>query len=306
MLVDSFGRRITYLRLSVTDKCNLRCRYCLPHPLKIGREEILSFEEIIRIVKLLTEIGIKKVRLTGGEPLVRKGIEKLIESIHPYVEELVLTTNGVLLANFIHKIKKYIKRINVSLDTLSEKKFFEITGGGNIRSVLDGIFKSKEEGIHIKINTVVLKGVNENEMIDIFNFAKENEIEVRFIEPITDTENFIHISEIKNRFFSELQINGNFEAKGLEGVQETYIISGVRVGFIAALSCGFCSSCNRIRLTSDGRIKLCLRDSVEFDIKNIIRSTKDDEEIKNYITNQMKLKPEKGKQNTIFMRGIGG
>lgn len=277
---DKFGRTINYLRISVTDRCNLRCIYCMPEEgiIKKDHDEVLRNEDYIKIIKIAAEIGIKKIRFTGGEPLVRKGIESLIYETSKIegIDDIAITTNGTRLYKMADTLKKAgLKRVNISLDTLKKDKFKMITRIGNIDDVFRAIEKSIEVGFsHIKINTVVIKGINDDEIMDFVKLSDEYPLHIRFIEimPIGEGAKFKDgyissqeiISGIENLIPVETGPNSTamvFKRKGAKG----------SLGFIAPMTCKFCSSCNRIRLTATGTIKSCLHSKEEMDLKAFLK-----------------------------------
>lgn len=285
-LVDSFRRKITYLRVSITDRCNYRCIYCKPEEQFkfIPHEEILRYEEIVEIVQEAVNLGITKVRITGGEPLVRKGIIGFIKKLKEIekLEDISLTTNGFFLSEYAEKMKVAgLSRVNISLDSLRKDKYRKITWGGDLERVLGGINSALKVGLlPIKINTVLIRGINDDEVEDFVRLAIEKPLNIRFIElmpsgeEIKDNYNdkFISVLEIKESLvkkysFSPIDISsGNGPAKyyQIEGGKGT-------IGFITALSQHFCQSCNRIRLTSEGKIRSCLFSNQEIDLKKVIR-----------------------------------
>ncbi len=324
--IDAYNRSISYLRISVTDRCNLRCLYCMPEqgvPLK-PHHELLTFEEITRIVKVAASLGITKIRLTGGEPLARRGIVELVRMIAsvPGIEDLAMTTNGTLLAAFAHQLKEAgLHRVNVSLDTLRPERFRQITRIGNLEDVLRGLEEARKAGLTpIKINVVVLDGFNRDEVVDFARLTLEDEWHVRFIEvmPVGDEAEsnigrFISMREVREeieRTFGPLMpadLRGNGPARyfRLEGARGT-------IGFITPGSEHFCYHCNRLRLTSDGKLRPCLLSDFEVDIKGALRSGATDEELKDIIVKAVHLKPERHSlELSSFPRGramaeIGG
>lgn len=296
ILKDKFGRVIDYLRISVTDRCNLRCVYCMPEKgvKDIPHNEILRYEEILKIVDVAISVGIKKIRITGGEPLVRKGIVEFLSEISRKSVDFSLTTNGILLGDFADALKKAgVKRINVSLDTLSEKKFSEITRGGDIKKVINEIVKAKALGFEpIKINTVVLTETAEEDIKNFIDFAKVNGLVLRFIE---------HIPFVNNQKTNFSQFEQMFKLKykstpvSIEGFGpgRHYKINGATIGFISALSRPFCEKCNRIRLTCDGKLMPCLSSLNVVDVKKAVRNCVSDDEIKKLFFEAINNKPEK-------------
>ena len=281
-MYDKFGRNIDYLRISLTDRCNLRCVYCMPEEgiNKLGRNEILSYEEVIKIVKSFAALGIRKIRYTGGEPLIIKDIEKLIyeTSIIPGIEDISITTNGIMLYDMAEGLKKAgLKRVNISLDTLNEDKYRSITRGGDINKVLKAIEKCIEIGMTpVKLNVVLIKGLNDDEVLDLINLTKEMPIDVRFIElmPIGEgaryyAEGKMSSEEVINDYPSLIPVEND-----LHSTATLYRLKDAKgnVGFITPLSCKFCSTCNRIRLSSTGTIKPCLHSKDEIDIRKYIEN----------------------------------
>ena len=278
---------ITYIRVSVTDRCNFRCRYCMPEGKKefIPHSEILRYEEIAEIVRVFAEFGVRSVRLTGGEPLVRKGIESLIYQLKEIegIEEVSLTTNGFFLEEKAEKLKEFgLDRVNVSVDTLNPEKFSFITrsGEGSLSKVLRGIEKAREVGLTpVKVNTVLIKGFNDSEVEDFVKFSADYGVEVRFIElmPVGgeffSRENFIPASfvrELLEKKFGRLEPVKTVKM----GPAKSFRVgnTGAVVGFIPSVSQHFCSECNRVRLTSDGKLRLCLMSDREIDLKSLLRA----------------------------------
>ena len=305
-MLDNNHRVINYLRLSVTDRCNLRCIYCMPEKgiRFMPHSEILTYEEILHIVSLSIQKGIRKVRLTGGEPLVRKGFISFLERLSKIegLEEITLTTNGVLLKSLAADIKNCgISRINVSLDSLRPERFFRITGRDFFEQVWEGLEEAERVGFNpIKINVVAIKGVNDDEILDFAALTLKKPYHVRFIEimPIGDkniwtAEKFISAKEIHNR----IQTLGVLQPIGhnpLDGPAERYALEGAKgeVGFIGALSNHFCDNCNRLRLTADGHLKGCLFSDQETDIKTPLRDGKGDSHLLNLIRDTILNKPK--------------
>ena len=280
---DRYGRKINYLRISVTDRCNFRCLYCMPEDgiCKLPHEKIMRNEEIITMVKEMAELGINKVRITGGEPLTRKGIENLIREIKKIkgISEVSMTTNGYLLKEKLNElIDAGLDRLNISLDTLNEEKFKEITRGAEITPVLEAIDLAYQSKIKkVKINTVLMGGFNVEEIDDFVQFAEHRNIDIRFIElmPIGMAADWSKEKFISNDIVLE-------KVKGLEPVDYFDISSPARyykkegyeglIGLINPISCQFCENCNRIRLTADGKIKPCLHSNEEIDILDNLRN----------------------------------
>lgn len=279
---DQYQRNIDYMRVSVTDRCNLRCRYCMPKDIELQpMADILSFEEILAVITQAASLGIRRIKITGGEPLVRKDCAKLVRMIRETegIEQVTLTTNGILLKQMINELKDAgISGINISLDTLSRDRFEEITGFDALDQVLDGIDASLNAGIRTKINTVLQKGINDDEWPDLVRLAKDRPLDVRFIEMmpigygaestgVSDTELRARIRELYPGCEEDHSVHGNGPASYLR-------IPGFAgsVGFIAAINEKFCKDCNRIRLTSVGRIKPCLCYGDSFDLRQILRT----------------------------------
>lgn len=297
---DLFGRNINYLRISVTDLCNLRCRYCMPKYgiSKVSHEDILSVEEIENIAKAFVNLGVNKIRLTGGEPLVRNGILDIVERVGKLegLKDFAMTTNGVLLKKYAKELKnRGLKRVNISLDTLKEEKYKYITRIGNIKDVMDGIEAAKEVGLApIRINTVLIGGFNDDEIEDLARLTEKEEIDVRFIElmPIGEALKRETNKYISNRVVLEkLPELVEVERKDLSSPAVYYRLPNGkgRVGLINPISCKFCIYCNRVRLTAQGKIKLCLHSNDEIDIKNPLRSGHN---VENIIVDAIEKKPE--------------
>jgi len=308
-LIDPFGRQISYLRVSVTDHCNYRCHYCRDegHQTHTRRSEVLSFEEIAKIVRLFAELGVTKVRLTGGEPLLRKDILDLTKMLGkiPGLTDIPLSTNAHLLSGTAHQLKEHgINRLNISLDTLDPQRHTDITRGGDFASVMNGIDKAIEVGMSpIKLNMVVMKGINEDEIEAMVEFAIDKSIDIRFIETMP-----IGLAGIEavDRHFSEASILARINkhygdkliastAKQTDGPAKAQLIEGTntRVATISAVSNHFCGSCNRVRLTAKGDLVLCLGQEDSVSLRDAIRSPMTDGEVKSLIINAITHKPEK-------------
>ena len=303
---DRFERELTYLRISVVDRCNLRCLYCMPahgagfEPWK----DILSYDEIVSLTRCFAELGIRKVRLTGGEPLVRKGIAGLISRIReiPGISELALSTNGVFLREQGCELKEAgLNRVNISLDTLHRDRFIQIARMDRLAEVLAGIDEALNLGFYpVKINTVLMKGINDDEILDFVRFAVERSIEVRFIE-LMQTNGAVQL-DAKNNFLSTEEAKEKIEKEFNLISFDTYLSSpakvfsidgtNARVGFISPLSCFFCSRCNRLRLKANGALKTCLHGKEDLDLKFLLRSGMPEEEIKRKIEEVVFVRPE--------------
>ncbi len=277
-MIDNYGRVIDYMRISVTELCNLRCRYCMPEDgiVKRAHDEMMTAEETIDAVKAAVSLGIKKIRITGGEPLVKRGIVKLCDAISAIegVEELCITTNGTLLPKFGRELREAgVSRVNISLDTLDPDRYREITRVGELSEALAGIDAAFEAGFdNIKINNVLMGGFNDDEIEDFVKLTVDRPIEVRFIElmPIGggmdfDRSGFISCQQVLSKV-PELE-----PLEHSEGVAVLYRLPGAkgRVGLIRPISCEFCGDCNKIRLTSDGMLKPCLHSDAELCIKGL-------------------------------------
>lgn len=285
-MLDKHGRNINYLRVSVTDRCNYRCIYCMPEEGtdKVEHSDILRYEDILKIVKASAYLGINKIRYTGGEPLILKGIDKLIYETSKIssINDIAITTNGSLLKDMADDLKAAgLKRVNISLDTLDSEKFKKITRGGNINNVLGAIEKCISIGLApVKINSVVIKGINDDEISDLIHLADEYPIEVRFIElmPIGEGTKFfstggaVTSEEIIESFPQLISMQSSNMLQGSTAKRYKKANAIGNVGFISPMSCKFCSNCNRIRLTSVGTIKPCLHSDSEIDLKKCLQS----------------------------------
>lgn len=302
-VLDSFGRTINYLRISVTDRCNLRCLYCMPPEgvPQIPHSEILSYEEIRTVVQAAAELGIDKIRLTGGEPLVRAELPELIKMVSQVegIRELSLTTNGTLLKKYALELRQAgLSRVNVSLDTLKTDKFQYITRLGRLKDVLEGIEAAKEAGFKpIKINTVVMRGINDDEILDFARMTHEAGWHVRFIElmPFKGVAEFVSSNELRQH----IDLLGKLEACASttgDGPATYYRLAGAKgsIGFISPLTeLSFCSRCNRMRLTPDGDLRPCLLGEDEIDLKTPLRNNASAEEFKRLILKAAASKPER-------------
>lgn len=322
-MLDCAGREVNYLRVAVTDRCNLRCVYCMPEDgVKLmPAEEILSFEEIFRVVKCVSGLEVNKVRITGGEPLVRKDLAKLIRKLKklPFIEEVSLSTNGTFLEQHIKELELAgLDRVNISLDTLKKEKYKEVTKTGRLEDVLRGIDSAvKSKLAPVKINVVASKDINYSEIMDFVKFSEETACHVRFIEmmPIGEACGNGRLSnqEVKEVVLEERNLIPANEIKG-NGPAVYYQTKPGRgvIGFISPISHGFCSSCNRIRLTPEGYLKLCLQREEGIYLKDFLRGKVEDEILKKIIKDAVKNKPsrslfeEKAKSDGRIMSQIGG
>lgn len=311
---DRFGRDITYLRISVTDLCNLRCKYCMPESgvKSLCHSDILSIEEIVEIVKVASKNGIKKIRLTGGEPLVRRGFINLCKQISKIdeIEDIAITTNGVYLKDMADELfENKVRRINFSLDTLIKEKYNDITRRNDFDKTMESLFYAIKKGFKVKINVVLIGGFNDDEIQDFVNLANDYDLEVRFIElmQIGETANWSKDKFVSNKIVLEKVPKLEFD--GVSGVAKIYKIKGQkgRIGLISPISCSFCEDCNRIRLTSDGKLKPCLHSKDEINLKGL-----SGEELEKVFKRGIYEKPEKhhledGKSESARdMNKIGG
>jgi GTP 3',8-cyclase len=293
MLVDSYNRPIKDLRVSVTDRCNFRCTYCMPLDQYewINKREILTFEEITRLATLFVQLGVEKIRLTGGEPLVRRNLERLVEklSVIAGVKDLCLTTNGALLAEKVQSLKGAgLRRINVSLDSLDPDKFRRMTKRGDLDRVLEGLFTAKRHGLEpIKLNAVIERGVNDDDILDLVEFSREHGFGMRFIEYMDvgnsnnwTSEKLVPKKEIIERIHSRYPLKEVGRAQGSAPAVDYEFIDGRGdIGVIASVTEPFCSSCTRARITADGKMVTCLFSDVGHDLKALLRNGTSDEEI---------------------------
>ena len=305
-LSDSFQRPIDYLRISVTDRCNLRCIYCMPEEGVdlFPRENMLSYEEIYRVAQAAAELGISKLRLTGGEPLVRLGLSRLVAMVAKLdgITDVALTTNGVLLARYAAELKASgLRRVNVSLDSLQPDKFLRITRGQQLEQVLKGIKLAEDLGLNpVKINMVVMRGINDDELLDFARKSIYNGWNVRYIELMPFGEQGlidskpVPISEIKQRLETLGPLEPAVSSAGA-GPAKYFKYHGAKgtIGFISPISEHFCINCNRLRLTADGRLHLCLLGEAAVDLRVPLRSNASLEELKEILKKAVAAKPEK-------------
>ena len=296
-LTDSYGRVIGDLRISVTDRCNFRCTYCIPveniewKP----KEEILSYEEIERVVRVAAELGVRKIRLTGGEPLLRPQLTTLIAKLAaiPGIDDIALTTNGKLLPSMAKPLRDAgLRRLNVSLDSLQEAKFYFMTKRNALGDVLDGIDASRRAGFErVKVNAVVIRGVNDDEIVDFARFARETGHTVRFIEfmPL-DSGHFWTRDQVVSAAEIRAAIESHFPLVPLGATHraETAMRFGFadshgEIGLVAPVTAPFCGNCNRIRVTADGQLRTCLFSLREHDLRHVLRSSEDDQAIATFL-----------------------
>ncbi len=324
MLIDGFSREIRYLRISITDRCNLRCRYCMPDEgvQWLPHEGIMRYEEMLRVIRICSEMGVDKIRLTGGEPLIRKDLLGFIERIREIkgINDLSVTTNGVFLYDMAQELKiAGITRLNISLDTLNKEKFSYITRVDAFDNVMQGIGKAIELGFIVKINVVAISGFNDDEIGDFAKHTIDKDIEVRFIElmPMGCAARFgngslFKANELKDIIESEF---GTLDpVKGGLGPARVFKIKGARgkIGFIDPMTeHSFCRRCNRIRLTANGHLKLCLFSEESIDLLGMIRKGISDAELSSFIKESVRSKPShgihiEGKNGKGAMNRIGG
>ncbi|MCV6639061.1 GTP 3',8-cyclase MoaA [Candidatus Albibeggiatoa sp. nov. NOAA] len=309
-LKDSFGRKIEYLRLSVTDRCDLRCFYCIPKGFKdfSTPSHWLTFDEIERIIAIFGQLGVSKLRLTGGEPLVRKNLPELVQRLGQLegIEDLSLSTNATQLGKYAETLRANgVSRINVSLDTLNPERFQHITGG-NLSQVLQGLQAAKQAGFHpIKINMVIMKGVNDDEVAAMVDYCAANDFTLRFIEtmPMGETgqdasQNYISLQDIKSQLAKQYTLIPTVMGRGA-GPARYFQIQGtnLKIGFITPLSQHFCETCNRIRLSVEGTLYLCLGQDDKIELRDVLRQGISDAELRQLILQAIALKPEKHEFN---------
>ncbi len=308
-LTDNFQRTVRYLRLSVTDRCNLRCTYCMAEDMTfLPKSNILSLEEMVFVSRAFVELGVEKIRLTGGEPLVRNGIVELAKSIAKLdgLRELVMTTNGVLLNQYAQSLKDAgVARLNISIDSLKKDRFKQLTRFGELSDVLEGIRSAKQANFErLKLNVVILRGINEDEVVDLTQFAIDQGCDIAFIEemPLGEIDSHLRTeSQLDNisvrqqleQGFSLEKSNFSDQAAGPARylkIKDT----DTKVGFISPMSDNFCSTCNRVRLTVEGQLLLCLGNEHSLDLKQIIRDHPDNIDfLKQAIIESMNQKPER-------------
>ncbi len=310
-LSDRFGRKVTYLRVSVTDRCDFRCQYCMAeHMTFLPRAQILTLEEIHFVCRAFAELGVRKIRVTGGEPLVRNGVLNLLRQIGRIdaLDELVMTTNGSKLAQMAGDVRRAgVKRVNISVDSLDPDKFRTITRVGRLEDVLNGIQAAKQAGFErIKINAVILKDRNHEEVVDLVRYAVDNAIDISFIEEMPlgqiDSHNrgevYYPSDRIKRDLAGYFTLLPLLDNTGGPSVYHKIRDSETRVGFISPHSANFCSTCNRVRLTAEGRLLLCLGNEHSVDLKRVIRANPGNLAIlKQTIVEAMNLKPERHEFN---------
>lgn len=306
-MIDPFGRTISYLRVSVTDRCDFRCIYCMAEDMTfLPKAEILSLEELDRLCSAFIGLGVRKLRLTGGEPLVRKNIMELIRGLSRHLtsgalDELTLTTNGSQLAKYADDLARVgVKRVNVSVDTLDPQKFTAITRWGKLPVVLDGLRAAKEAGLKVKINTVALKGVNDEEIVDLVAWAGREGHDITFIEvmPMGDIggenrlDQFFPISMLRSKLQQHWTLVDTADRTGGPARYVRLEETGQRVGFITPLTHNFCESCNRVRLTCTGTLYMCLGQDDAADLRTPLRQSESDDKLIDAIREAITRKPK--------------
>jgi cyclic pyranopterin phosphate synthase len=306
-LIDAHNRKINYLRISITDRCNLRCQYCMPQEgvSRFGHAEVLSYEEIRRLAAIAARRGISKIRITGGEPLVRKGAVQLVEYLARIegIRDLSMTTNGVLLQKYAEDLRRAgLQRVNISMDSLNPDKYRRITRGGDLSQVREGIAAARRAGLNpIKINIVAISGFNDDEIIDFARLTLGEDLQVRFIEfmPIGESsawspDRSLPAAEVKKRIESLAPLSPFENGRNpSDGPARLFKLPGAPgcIGLISPVSDHFCTSCNRLRLTADGKLKTCLFSDEEMDLKSLIRSGGSDEMLEKIMTLAIFRKP---------------
>ena len=301
MLIDSYNRKVDYLRVSVTQRCNFRCQYCMPEkPFEwTPKEQILSYEEMFKFIKVSIDNGINKIRITGGEPLVRGDLDKFIAMIYNYKSsiDLALTTNGYLLKKQAKQLKSAgLKRVNISLDSLEKETFWYLTKKNVLNDVLEGIEEALDVGLEIKLNSVILKNINENEILDLYQFAKQKDIQIRFIEYMENENSYADLKTLPSKeLLQTVSKKYTIEKKDskINSAAQLYEDNdGYRFGVIEPYDDSFCQTCNRIRLSAEGDLIPCLYFE---DSKNIKESIKSDKELFDVLKEVIHNKPEKNK-----------
>ncbi len=306
-LVDPFGRTVDYLRLSVTDRCNLRCTYCMAEDMTfLPKQQILSLEELRDAAAVFVELGIRKIRLTGGEPLIRCDIVKLVSSLAalPGLDEVTMTTNGVLLPALAQPLKDAgLSRLNISIDSLNADRFRQLTRVGDLHEVIAGIKAAGAAGFKkVKLNAVILAGFNDDEIIDLARFAVDHGMDISFIEemPLGEINSHkrvntqISSSSLRDKLDSKFTLFDSTETTGGPSRYLQVANSECKIGFISPMSNNFCESCNRVRMTAEGRLLLCLGNEHSIDLREVLRSHPGDSGLlKSKILEALKDKPER-------------
>ncbi len=306
-LIDDFGRRVNYVRISVTDRCDFRCVYCMSEEMTfLPRAQVLTLEELAMVARAFVELGVEKIRLTGGEPLVRRDIGSLVEQVGelPGLNDFAMTTNGASLRKHARQLREGgLKRLNISLDSLDPERFRRLTRTGDLERVIDGIHAAREAGFErIKLNAVILKGRNDDEVLDLVEFARHEKLDISFIEemPLGDVsdhsraETFCSSDEVQEIIESRYPLIPTTESTPGPSRYFRMGDSDSRIGFISPHSHNFCSTCNRVRVTVEGRLLLCLGNEHSVDLRRVLRSHPGDmDALKHAIVAAMPLKPER-------------
>ena len=305
MLVDPFQRKISYVRISVTDRCDFRCTYCMSEEMQfLPKKDLLSLEELERLSNALIELGVKKIRITGGEPLVRKNILHLIHGVGKKIgkglEELTVTTNGSQLERYAKDLfKNGVKRINISLDTLDKNKFKLITRIGDFNKVIRGINAAKEAGMKIKINTVALKGINDNEILNLVNWCGENKFGLTFIEvmPMGEIDEkranqYMPLTDVKSLIQTKYSLSDDPLKTGGPARYVHCHETDQKIGFITPHTHNFCETCNRVRITCTGEMYMCLGQEDKVDLKKPLRKSENNDLLKETIYEAILRKPK--------------
>jgi cyclic pyranopterin phosphate synthase len=305
-MIDPFGRRITYLRVSVTDRCDFRCTYCMAEDMTfLPKRELLTLEELDRLCTAFIRKGVRKLRLTGGEPLVRRNVMSLVRALGRHVadgtlDELTLTTNGSQLSRFAAELKDAgVRRINVSLDTLSPQRFADITRWGKLEPVLQGIDAALAQGLKVKINTVALRGLNEDEIPELMRWAHGKGMDFTLIEtmPMGEidadrVENYLPLSQVRARLSERFTLEDTDYKTGGPARYARVAETGGRIGFITPLTHNFCESCNRVRLTCTGTLYMCLGQDDSAELREVLRANPTDAELEQAIDEAISRKPK--------------
>ncbi len=305
-MIDPFGRKITYLRVSVTDRCNLRCSYCMAEHMEfLPKQELLTLEELDRVCSAFVGRGVTKLRITGGEPLVRRGVMALFQSLSRHLasgalDELTLTTNGTQLAKYAGELAACgVKRVNVSMDTLDAGRFAALTRGGRLEEVLEGVAAAKAAGLAVKINAVALKGVNESEIDDLITWCGERGFDLTLIEtmPLGEiegdrTDHYLPLSEVRTRLARRWTLTDLPMTTGGPARYVAIAETGRRLGFITPMTHNFCEGCNRVRLTCTGTLYMCLGQDDAADLRAPLRASEGDQALLAAIDAAIARKPK--------------
>ncbi|MDR5860368.1 GTP 3',8-cyclase MoaA [Halomonas eurihalina] len=306
-LIDDFGRRVSYVRISVTDRCDFRCVYCMSEEMTfLPREQVLTLEELSLVARAFTELGVEKIRLTGGEPLVRRDIDRLVADIGalPGLKDFAMTTNGASLGKYASRLREGgLQRLNISLDSLDSERFRRLTRTGDLNKVIDGMRAAREAGFErIKLNAVILKGRNDDEVTSLVEFARREGVDISFIEemPLGDVsdhsraETYCSSDEVQALIEQQHELIPTAETTPGPSRYFRMTDSDSRIGFISPHSHNFCSSCNRVRVTVEGRLLLCLGNEHSVDLRAVLRRHPGNiDELKDAIVAAMPLKPER-------------